>query len=111
VALACAFRIPAEGFAVAGFAADLVGAATVFFAAERVGTMVFFWVAWADVALAEVFVVGLCPCFSEPAFFSWAGFIALALASAAGAAATAVFSTTLLRVFFRGSTEMASGRA
>jgi len=35
VALACAFRIPAEGFAVAGFAADLVGAATVFFAADR----------------------------------------------------------------------------
>ena len=30
VALACAFRIPAEGFAVADFAADLVGAATVF---------------------------------------------------------------------------------
>src|SRR3954454_2327485 len=28
VALACAFRIPAEGFAVAGFAADLVGATT-----------------------------------------------------------------------------------
>ena len=30
MALACAFRIPAEDFAVAGFAADLVGAATVF---------------------------------------------------------------------------------
>jgi len=42
VALACAFRIPAEGFAVAGFAADLVGAATVFFAADRVGAIVFF---------------------------------------------------------------------
>src|SRR4029077_15385653 len=42
VALACAFRIPAEGFAVAGFAADLVGAATVFFAANRVGAIVFF---------------------------------------------------------------------
>src|SRR5256885_1820181 len=37
VALACTFRILAEGFAVAGFAADLVGAATVFFAADRVG--------------------------------------------------------------------------
>jgi len=33
---------PAEGFAVAGFAADLVGAATVFFAADRVGAIVFF---------------------------------------------------------------------
>ena len=42
VAFACAFRIPAEGFAVAGFAADLVWAVTVFFAADRVGTMVFF---------------------------------------------------------------------
>jgi hypothetical protein len=42
VALACAFRIPAEGFAVAGFAADLVGAATVFFAADRVRAIVFF---------------------------------------------------------------------
>jgi hypothetical protein len=42
VALACAFRIPAEGFAVAGFAADLVGAATVFFAADRVGAIMFF---------------------------------------------------------------------
>ncbi len=42
VALACAFRIPAEGFAVAGFAADLVGAATVFFVADRVGAIVFF---------------------------------------------------------------------
>jgi hypothetical protein len=42
VALACAFRIPAEGFAVAGLAADLVGAATVFFAADRVGAIVFF---------------------------------------------------------------------
>jgi hypothetical protein len=41
-ALACAFRIPAEGFAVADFAADLVGAATVFFAADRVGAIVFF---------------------------------------------------------------------
>ena len=40
VALACAFR--AEGFAVAGFAADLVGAATVFFAADRVGVIVSF---------------------------------------------------------------------
>ena len=43
VALACAFRIPAEGFAVAGFAADLVGAATVFFAADRAGAIVFFF--------------------------------------------------------------------
>ena len=42
VALACAFRNPAEDFAVAGFAADLVGAATVFFAADRVGAIVFF---------------------------------------------------------------------
>jgi hypothetical protein len=42
MALACAFRIPAEDFAVAGFAADLVGAATVFFAADRVGAIVFF---------------------------------------------------------------------
>ena len=42
VALACAFRIPAEGFAVAGFAADLVGAATVFFATDREGAIVFF---------------------------------------------------------------------
>ena len=42
VASACAFRIPAEGFAVASFAADLVGAATVFFAADRVGAIVFF---------------------------------------------------------------------
>jgi hypothetical protein len=42
VALACAFRIPAEGFVVAGFAADLVGAATVFFAADRVGAILFF---------------------------------------------------------------------
>ena len=42
VALAGACRIPAEGFAVAGFAADLVGAATVFFAADRVGAIVFF---------------------------------------------------------------------
>ena len=42
VALACAFRIPAEDFAVAGFAVDLVGAATVFFAADRVGAIVFF---------------------------------------------------------------------
>ena len=42
VALACAFRILAEDFAVAGFAADLVGAATVFFAADRVGAIVFF---------------------------------------------------------------------
>ena len=42
VALACAFRIPAEGFAVAGFAADFVGTATVFFAADRVGAIVFF---------------------------------------------------------------------
>jgi hypothetical protein len=42
VALACASRIPAEGFAVAGFTADLVGAATVFFAADRVGAIVFF---------------------------------------------------------------------
>jgi hypothetical protein len=33
--LACASRIPAEGFAIAGFAADLVGVATVFFAADR----------------------------------------------------------------------------
>jgi hypothetical protein len=41
VALACAFRIPAEGFA-AGFAADLVGAATVFFAADRVGAILSF---------------------------------------------------------------------
>src|ERR1700681_1580848 len=70
VALACALRIPVEGFAVAGFAADLVGAATVFFAADRVGAIVFFWVAWADIALAEVFAVGLCLCLSEPAFFS-----------------------------------------
>ena len=43
--------------------------------------------------------MGLCPC-SESAFFSWAGVTALALASTAGAAATARFSTTLLRVFF-----------
>jgi hypothetical protein len=43
VAFACTFRIPAEGFAVAGFAADLVGAATVFFAADRVGAIVFFF--------------------------------------------------------------------
>ena len=42
VALACAFRIPAEGLAVAGFAADLVGAPTDFFAADRVGAIVFF---------------------------------------------------------------------
>jgi hypothetical protein len=40
VALACAFRIPAEGFGVPGFAADLVGTATVFFAADR--AIVFF---------------------------------------------------------------------
>jgi hypothetical protein len=42
-AFACAFRIPAEGFAVAGFATDLVGAATVFFAADRAGAIVFFF--------------------------------------------------------------------
>src|SRR6266403_5537431 len=72
-ALACAFRIPTEGFAVADFAADLVGAATVFFAADRVGAIVFFFVAWADLALLEVFAVGLCPCSSEPAFFSLGG--------------------------------------
>jgi hypothetical protein len=54
-------------------------------------------VAWADLALLEVFAVGLCPCLSEPAFFSWAGVTALALVSTAGAAATARFSSTLLR--------------
>jgi len=36
------FGFLAEGFAVAGFAADLVGVATVFFAADRVGAIVFF---------------------------------------------------------------------
>ena len=111
MALACGFPIPVEGFAVPGLAADLLEAATVFFAADRVGAIVFFWVARADIALAEVFAVGLCPCLSEPAFFSWAGFPALALASAAGAAETAGLSATRLRVFFRGSAEMASGRA
>ena len=60
MALACGFPIPVEGFAVPGLAADLLEAATVFFA-------------------AEVFAVGLCPCLSEPAFFSRAGFSALAL--------------------------------
>src|SRR5207253_4388493 len=85
VALNCAFRIPVEGFAVAGLAADLVGAATVFFVAARVAAIVFFWVTWAGIALAEVLAVGLCPCLSEPAFLSWAD-PALALASAAGAA-------------------------
>ena len=43
VALTCAFRIPAEGFAVAGFVADLIGAPTDFFAADRVGAIVFFF--------------------------------------------------------------------
>jgi hypothetical protein len=42
VALACASRIPAEGFAVAGFAADLVGVATVFSLLTGVGAIVFF---------------------------------------------------------------------
>lgn len=42
VALAGAFRISAEGFAVADFSGDLVGAVTVFFAADRVGAFVFF---------------------------------------------------------------------
>jgi hypothetical protein len=78
VALACAFRISAEGF-VAEFAADLVGAVTVFFAADRVGASVCFR-AWADLTLVEVFAVGLCPCLSEPTFFSGAGVTALALA-------------------------------
>jgi hypothetical protein len=36
------FGFPVEGFAVAGFAADLVWAVTAFFAGDRVGTMVFF---------------------------------------------------------------------
>ena len=36
------FGFLAEGSAVAGFAADLVGVATVFFAADRVGAIVFF---------------------------------------------------------------------
>ena len=85
MALACGFPIPVEGFAVPGLAADLLEAATVFFAADRVGAIVFFWVARADIALAEVFAVGLCPCLSEPAFFSWAGFTALAPSGAASA--------------------------
>jgi hypothetical protein len=56
VALACGFPISGEGFAaVPGLAADLVEAATVFFAADRVGVIVFFWVAWADMALAELY--------------------------------------------------------
>jgi hypothetical protein len=42
VVLACTFRIPVEGFAVAGLATDLVGEATVFFDAGRVGAIVFF---------------------------------------------------------------------
>jgi hypothetical protein len=90
VALASGFRISAEGLVV-GLAADLVGAATVFFAADRMGAIVLFRVAWADIALAEVFAVGLCPCLSEPSFFSCAGSTALAFASAAGVAATAGF--------------------
>ena len=42
VALACAFRISAEGFAVADFSGDFVGEVTVFSAADRVGAILSF---------------------------------------------------------------------
>jgi len=42
VALACAFRISAEGFAVADFSGNFVGEVTVFSGADRVGAILSF---------------------------------------------------------------------
>lgn len=70
--------------------------------------IVFFGVAGVDIALVEIFTVGLCLCLAAPAFFSWADFVRLALASAAVAEATAGFATTRWRVLFRGPVDAAA---
>jgi len=91
------FRIPAR-LRCAGFAADLVGAATVF-------SLLTGWChrvllsRWADLALVEVFAVGLCP--ARACFLSWAA-SRIGLDLNCGAAATAS-SQPALRVFLRGA--------